>query len=136
MTIIFYAYNTVLDMSSFDMSFNEILPTLYVNEGSDRHGGLFERMIGEPEPSTNMIETSGTRTITITNSNNLNVTISGDTGAITLSEQREPSPSIYGEELLSRISELSMKIQHDNLYTGDYVRLYNLLTDIVTNCNR
>ena len=93
-------------------------------------------MIGEPEPSTNMIETSATRTITITNSNNLNVTISGDTGAITLSEQREPSPSIYGEELLSRISELSLQIQHDNLYTGDYVRLYNLLTDIVTNCNR
>jgi hypothetical protein len=41
--------------------------------------------------------------------------------------------AVSGGELLARISELSMEIEHDDLYTGDYVRLYELLTGLVTN---
>ncbi len=78
----------------------------------------------------------GARTVTLDVDDNLHVTIEGDTGAMTFSEPLTDMNNTYavsGGELLARISELSMEIEHDDLYTGDYVRLYEILTGLVTN---
>jgi hypothetical protein len=78
----------------------------------------------------------GERTVTLDADDNLHITIDGDTGAMTFSEPLTDMNNTYavsGGELLARISELSMEIEHDDLYTGDYVRLYEVLTGLVTN---
>jgi hypothetical protein len=78
----------------------------------------------------------GARTVTLDEDDNVQVTIVSDYGAMTFSDSITDMNNTYavsGGELLGRISELSMVIEHDDLYTGDYVRLYEILTGLVTN---
>lgn len=88
--------------------------------------GFIERMC-QTNNNTNTIDDIGTRTVTIDAANNVRVTI--PTGGTVM----KPELSIGGRELLSRLSELSLRIQHDNEYDGDYIQLYNVMTSIVTN---
>ncbi len=136
-------------MSEMDSTINRLLPLLYTNivldtcadnvipEPATEHAGLFARMMqsGE-EDEADEDDIDDERTVTLDADDNLHITIDGDTGAMTFSEPLMDMNNTYavsGGELLGRISELSMEIEHDDLYTGDYVRLYELLTGLVTN---
>jgi hypothetical protein len=140
----FHKY-TLLNMSEMDSTINRLLPLLYTNIVLDtcadnvipEPAGLFARMMqsGE-EDEADEDDIVGERTVTLDADDNLHITIDGDTGAMTFSEPLTDMNNTYavsGGELLARISELSMEIEHDDLYTGDYVRLYELLTGLVTN---
>jgi len=136
-------------MSEMDSTINRLLPLLYANlahntcdenvipEPASEPAGLFDRMMREDEcDDEDEADEDGARTVTIDADDNLHITIDGETGAMTFSEPLSDMNymcSVSGGELLSRISELSMEIHHDDLYTGDYVRLYELLTNLVTN---
>jgi hypothetical protein len=136
-------------MSEMDSTINRLLPLLYANlahntcdenvipEPASEPAGLFDRMMREDEgDDEDEADEDGARTVTLDADDNLHITIDGDTGAMTFSEPLSDMNymcSVSGGELLSRISELSMEIHHDDLYTGDYVRLYELLTNLVTN---
>lgn len=135
-------------MSEMDSTINRLLPLLYTNivldtcvdnvipESVSEPAGLFQRMMrsgGEDEEDD---DEDGDRTVTLDEDDNVQVTIISDYGAMTFSEPMTDMNNTYavsGGELLGRISELSMVIEHDDLYTGDYVRLYELLTGLVTN---
>ena len=109
-------------MSSNDMSCN----TVYTNTVLDeRPTGFLERMC-QTNTNTNTVDDIGNRTVTIDATNNVRITI--PVGGTVM----KPEPSIDGSKLLSRLSELSLRIQHDNEYDGDYIQLYNLMTSIVT----
>lgn len=134
-------------MSELDLTINRLLPLLYTNLAPDvcvdnfipepvsEPAGLFDRMMqsgGEYEEE----EFDEERTVTLDEDDNVQVTIVSDYGAMTFSEPLTYMNNTYavsGGELLGRISELSMVIEHDDLYTGDYVRLYEILTGLVTN---
>ena len=140
-------------MSEMDSTINRLLPLLYTNlahnmcvdnvipEPATEPAGLFDRMMrqaeGEDEEDEeDDDEDDGERTVTLDEDDNVQVTIVSDYGAMTFSEPMTDMNNTYavsGGELLGRISELSMVIEHDDLYTGDYVRLYELLTGLVTN---
>ena len=135
-------------MSEIDSTINRLLPLLYTNLASDvcvdnvipepatEPAGLFDRMMREDEEDEDDEDEDCARTVTLDADDNLHITIDGDTGAMTFSEPMTDMNNTYavsGGELLGRISELSMVIEHDDLYTGDYVRLYELLTGLVTN---
>ena len=136
-------------MSEMDSTINRLLPLLYTNlahdtcvdnvipEPATEPAGLFDRMMQSGEEYEDDDEDEDCeRTVTLDADDNLNITIDGDTGAMTFSEPLTDMNNTYavsGGELLGRISELSMEIEHDDLYTGDYVRLYELLTGLVTN---
>ena len=66
------------------------------------------------------------------------ISIVGDTYDMCTDVVREPSMSsnkyafVYGNDLLAKMSELSMAIEYDQEYREDYIRLYHLLTSIVT----
>ena len=136
-------------MSEMDSTINRLLPLLYNNlahdtcvdnvipEPASEPDGLSDRMMQSGEEYEDDDEDEDcARTVTLDADDNLNITIDGDTGAMTFSEPLTDMNNTYavsGGELLGRISELSMVIEHDDLYTGDYVRLYELLTGLVTN---
>ena len=135
-------------MSEMDSTINRLLPLLYTNivvntcdenvipEPVSEPAGLFDRMMHYGDDAEDGDEDDVARTVTLDTDGNLHVTIDGDTGAITFSEPLTDMNNTYavsGGELLGRISELSMEIEHDDMYTGDYVRLYELLTGLVTN---
>ncbi len=143
-------------MSEMDSTINRLLPLLYTNlahnmcvdnvipEPASEPAGLFDRMMqsgnageeGEDDDDEDEDDIVGARTISFDADDNVQVTILGDTGAMTFSEPQTDINymcAVSGGELLSRISELSMEIHHDDLYTGDYVRLYEVLTGLVTN---
>jgi len=134
-------------MSEMDSTINRLLPLLYTNivvNTCDENvipepAGLFDRMMRQEEDDEDEgddEQDDGARTVTLDVDDNLHVTIEGDTGAMTFSEPLTDMNNTYavsGGELLARISELSMEIEHDDLYTGDYVRLYEILTGLVTN---
>ena len=91
---------------------------------------------GEEDDEDDDEDEDGARTVTLDEDDNVQVTIVSDYGAMTFSEPMTDMNNTYavsGGELLGRISELSMVIEHDDLYTGDYVRLYEILTGLVTN---
>jgi hypothetical protein len=140
-------------MSEIDSTINRLLPLLYTNlapdtcadnvipEPATEPAGLFDRMMrfveddedeGDEETEQDDVE----RTVTLDEDDNVQVTIVSDYGAMTFSDSITDMNNTYavsGGELLGRISELSMVIEHDDLYTGDYVRLYEILTGLVTN---
>ena len=139
-------------MSEMDSTINRLLPLLYTNlapdvcvdnvipESVSEPDGLFDRMMRQVEDDDaegdDEDEDDGARTVTLDEDDNVQVTIVSDYGAMTFSEPMTDMNNTYavsGGELLGRISELSMVIEHDDLYTGDYVRLYELLTGLVTN---
>jgi len=137
-------------MSEMDSTINRLLPLLYTNlapdmcvdnvipEPASEPEGLFDRMMrhGNEYDEDAEAEDDGARTVTLDEDDNVQVTIVSDYGAMTFSEPMTDMNNTYavsGGELLGRISELSMEIEHDDLYTGDYVRLYELLTGLVTN---
>ena len=136
-------------MSEMDSTINRLLPLLYTNLAADtcvdnvipeptsEPDGLFDRMMQSGEEDEDAeAEDDGARTVTLDEDDNVQVTIISDYGAMTFSEPMTDMNNTYavsGGELLGRISELSMEIEHDDLYTGDYVRLYELLTGLVTN---
>ena len=144
-------------MSEMDSTINRLLPLLYTNlahnmcvdnvipEPATEPAGLFDRMMreeegdegdDEDEEDDDEEEFDGARTISFDDDDNVQVTIVNDYGAMTFSEPLTDMNNTYavsGGELLGRISELSMVIEHDDLYTGDYVRLYEILTGLVTN---
>jgi hypothetical protein len=140
-------------MSEIDSTINRLLPLLYANLASDtcadnvipepttEPAGLFDRMMrfvedDEDEGDEETEQDDGERTVTLDEDDNVQVTIVSDYGAMTFSEPLADMNNTYavsGGELLGRISELSMVIEHDDLYTGDYVRLYEILTGLVTN---
>ena len=134
-------------MSEMDSTINRLLPLLYTNLAHNmcvdnvipEPAGLFDRMMqsGEEEDDDDDEEEfDGERTVTLDEDDNVQVTIVSDYGAMTFSEPMTDMNNTYavsGGELLGRISELSMVIEHDDLYTGDYVRLYEILTGLVTN---
>jgi hypothetical protein len=143
-------------MSEMDSTINRLLPLLYANLATDtcvdnvipepesEPAGLFDRMMRQAEGEFDEYEDDeddeddivGARTISFDEDDNLQVTIVGDYGAMTFSEPINDINymcGVSGGELLSRISELSMELHHDELYTGDYVRLYEVLTNLVTN---
>ena len=130
-----------------DSTINRLLPLLYTNLAADmcvdnvipepasEPEGLFARMMQSGEEYEEE-EFDGDRTVTLDEDDNVQVTIVSDYGAMTFSDPLTDMNNTYavsGGELLGRISELSMVIEHDDLYTGDYVRLYELLTGLVTN---
>ena len=134
-------------MSEMESTINRLLPLLYTNlvldkcdenvipESVSEPDGLFQRMMQSGEEYEED-EFDGDRTVTLDDDDNVQVTIVSDYGAMTFSEPLTDMNNTYavsGGELLARISELSMEIEHDDLYTGDYVRLYELLTGLVTN---
>ncbi len=132
-----------------DSTVNRLLPLLYTNLAADtcvdnvipeyvsEPEGLFARMMQSGEEDEDAeAEDDGARTVTLDEDDNVQVTIISDYGAMTFSDPLTDMNNTYavsGGELLGRISELSMVIEHDDLYTGDYVRLYELLTGLVTN---
>ena len=129
-----------------DSTINRLLPLLYTNIVLDKcdenvipePAGLFDRMMrhGNEYDEDAEAEDDGARTVTLDEDDNVQVTIVSDYGAMTFSEPMTHMNNTYavsGGELLGRISELSMVIEHDDLYTGDYVRLYEILTGLVTN---
>jgi len=132
-----------------DSTINRLLPLLYTNivldkcdenvipEPVSEPAGLFDRMMRQDDDAEDEDEEdAGARTVTLDDDDNVQVTIVSDYGAMTFSEPLTDMNNTYavsGGELLGRISELSMVIEHDDLYTGDYVRLYELLTGLVTN---
>ena len=133
-------------MSEMDSTINRLLPLLYTNivldtcednvipEPATEHAGLFARMMQSGVEDDDDIDDE--RVVTLDADDNLHITIDSDTGAMTFSEPLMDMNNTYavsGGELLGRISELSMEIEHDDLYTGDYVRLYEVLTGLVTN---
>jgi hypothetical protein len=136
-------------MSEMDSTVNRLLPLLYTNLAADtcvdnvipeyvsEPEGLFARMMQSGEEDEDAeAEDDGARTVTLDEDDNVQVTIISDYGAMTFSDPLTDMNNTYavsGGELLGRISELSMVIEHDDLYTGDYVRLYELLTGLVTN---
>ena len=137
-------------MSELDLTINRLLPLLYANLAPDtcvdnvipepvsEPAGLFQRMMqsGEEDDEDDDEDEDGARTVTLDEDDNVQVTIVSDYGAMTFSEPLADMNNTYavsGGELLGRISELSMVIEHDDLYTGDYVRLYEILTGLVTN---
>ena len=135
-------------MSEMDSTINRLLPLLYTNlahnmcvdnvipEPATEPAGLFDRMMRQAEGEEDDDEDDGERTVTLDEDDNVQVTIVNDYGAMTFSEPLADMNNTYavsGGELLGRISELSMVIEHDDLYTGDYVRLYEILTGLVTN---
>jgi hypothetical protein len=139
-------------MSEMESTINRLLPLLYTNlahnmcvdnvipEPATEPAGLFDRMMRQAEEEddedADEEEFDGARTISFDDDDNVQVTIVSDYGAMTFSEPMTDMNNTYavsGGELLGRISELSMVIEHDDLYTGDYVRLYELLTGLVTN---
>jgi hypothetical protein len=140
-------------MSEIDSTINRLLPLLYTNlapdtcadnvipEPTTEPAGLFDRMMrfvedDEDEDDEETEQDDGERTVTLDEDDNVQVTIVSDYGAMTFSDSITDMNNTYavsGGELLGRISELSMVIEHDDLYTGDYVRLYELLTGLVTN---
>ena len=139
-------------MSEIDSTINRLLPLLYANlahntcadnvipEPAKEQTGLFDRMMQsceeDDEGDEETEQDDRERTVTFDDDDNVQVTILGDTGAMTFSEPQTDINymcAVSGGELLGRISELSMVIEHDDLYTGDYVRLYELLTGLVTN---
>jgi hypothetical protein len=139
-------------MSEMESTINRLLPLLYTNlahnmcvdnvipEPATEPAGLFDRMMRQAEDGddedADEEEFDGARTISFDDDDNVQVTIVSDYGAMTFSEPMTDMNNTYavsGGELLGRISELSMVIEHDDLYTGDYVRLYELLTGLVTN---
>ena len=137
-------------MSEMDSTINRLLPLLYTNLAHDtcvdnvipeyvsEPDGLFQRMMRHDDEAEgdDEDEDDGARTVTLDEDDNVQVTIVSDYGAMTFSEPLTDMNNTYavsGGELLGRISELSMVIEHDDLYTGDYVRLYELLTGLVTN---
>jgi hypothetical protein len=148
----FHKY-TLLNMSEMDSTINRLLPLLYANlahntcdenvipePATEPAVGLFDRMMrfveDDEEDDDENAEYDCERSVTLDEDDNLHITIDGETGAMTFSEPLSDMNymcSVSGGELLSRISELSMEIHHDDLYTGDYVRLYELLTNLVTN---
>lgn len=134
-------------MSELDLTINRLLPLLYTNLAPDvcvdnvipepvsEPAGLFARMMQSGEEYEEE-EFDEERTVTLDDDDNVQVTIVNDYGAMTFSEPLTDMNNTYavsGGELLGRISELSMVIEHDDLYTGDYVRLYEILTGLVTN---
>ena len=134
-------------MSEIDSTINRLLPLLYTNlvidtcdenvipQPATEPAGLFDRMMQSGEEYEEE-EFDGDRTVTLDEDDNVQVTIVSDYGAMTFSDPMTDMNNTYavsGGELLGRISELSMEIEHDDLYTGDYVRLYELLTGLVTN---
>jgi len=145
----FHKY-TLLNMSEMDSTINRLLPLLYTNivldtcednvipEPATEHAGLFARMMqsGVEDDDDEDEDEDDERVVTLDADDNLHITIDSDTGAMTFSEPHTDINymcAVSGGELLSRISELSMEIHHDDLYTGDYVRLYEVLTGLVTN---
>jgi hypothetical protein len=138
-------------MSEIDLNVNRLLPLLYANlapdtcvdnvipEPATEPAGLFDRMMRHAQEDAEAEDTEqddDERTVTLDEDDNVQVTIVRDYGAMTFSESLTDMNNTYavsGGELLGRISELSMEIEHDDLYTGDYVRLYELLTGLVTN---
>ena len=139
-------------MSEMDSTINRLLPLLYTNlapdtcvdnvipESVSEPAGLFDRMMRQEEDDEDDEDADEdedcARTVTLDEDDNVQVTIVSDYGAMTFSEPMTDMNNTYavsGGELLGRISELSMEIEHDDLYTGDYVRLYELLTGLVTN---
>ena len=139
-------------MSEMESTINRLLPLLYTNlshnmcvdnvipESVSEPDGLFGRMMrqaeDEDDEDADEEEFDGSRTISFDDDDNVQVTIVSNYGAMTFSEPMTDMNNTYavsGGELLGRISELSMVIEHDDLYTGDYVRLYELLTGLVTN---
>jgi hypothetical protein len=131
-------------MSEMDLTINRLLPLLYANLAPDtcvdnvipEPAGLFDRMMYRGDEDDEEYENDDTRTVTIDANDDLHVTVVGDTGSMTFSEPLADMNETYavgGSELLSRLSELSLEIEHDDIYTGDYVRLYELLTGLVTN---
>ena len=132
-----------------ESTINRLLPLLYTNivldkcdenvipEPVSEPAGLFQRMMRQDDDAeAEDEEDAGARTVTLDDDDNVQVTIVSDYGAMTFSEPLTDMNNTYavsGGELLGRISELSMVIEHDDLYTGDYVRLYELLTGLVTN---
>ena len=133
-------------MSEIDSTINRLLPLLYTNlaydtcvdnvipEPATEPAGLFDRMMREDKGDDE--DEDCARTVTLDEDDNVQVTIVSDYGAMTFSEPLTDMNNTYavsGGELLGRISELSMVIEHDDLYTGDYVRLYEILTGLVTN---
>lgn len=135
-------------MSELDLTINRLLPLLYTNlapdvcvdnfipESVSEPDGLFDRMMQSGEEYEDDEQDDEERTVTLDEDDNVQVTIISDYGAMTFSEPMTDMNNTYavsGGELLGRISELSMVIEHDDLYTGDYVRLYEILTGLVTN---
>jgi len=137
-------------MSEMDSTINRLLPLLYTNlahnmcvdnvipEPATEPAGLFDRMMRDHDADEDEDDEDegSARTVTFDDDDNVQVTIVGDYGAMTFSEPLTDMNNTYavsGGELLGRISELSMVIEHDDLYTGDYVRLYEILTGLVTN---
>jgi hypothetical protein len=116
-------------MDNTDSSGNSILPTVYTNSLclDDEHTN---HIVHTPLLSVNQpIERDvGTRTVTV-NDTDIHITVAVETGSMTLSE---PARLVNGRELLARLSELSIEIQHDSNYAGDYFQLYNLMTALVT----
>ena len=139
-------------MSEMDSTINRLLPLLYTNivldtcednvipePAATEDAGLFARMMQsgeEDDDDEDEDDIDDERVVTLDADDNLHITIDGDTGAMTFSESLTDMNNTYavsGGELLARLSELSMEIEHDDLYTGDYVRLYEVLTGLVTN---
>ena len=77
-------------------------------DNTDR--GLFSRMTQQTENDTdNNIETNERTSATITD-NNENI--------------------IVGSELMASLSEFSLTINHDDKYSGDYIKIHNLICSI------
>lgn len=75
--------------------------------------------------------------IPIANVDENHMTIVGDTYDMSTDVARRSSMSsdnyafVYGNDLLAKMSELSMAIEYDEEYRGDYIRLYNLLSSLL-----
>ena len=109
---------------------NNILDT--TTTSSDEIGSsLFYRM-------THHTDDADTETnVPIANVDDNHMTIVGDTYDMSTDVARRSSMSsdnyafVYGNDLLAKMSELSMAIEYDEEYRGDYIRLYNLLSSLL-----
>ena len=97
--------------------------------------GLFYRMTTSMN-SDAMYSEETYRTVSIDNMDNIQVTVLGDVQSTTVfapvNSSYENIDFIRGADIIARLSELSITIEHDEKYTGDYMKLYSLMTTIVT----
>ena len=75
--------------------------------------------------------------VPIDNVDETNISVVGDTYEMCIDVTQETSTHknkyafVYGNDLLSKISILSMALEYDQEYGGEYIQLYNLLESIV-----
>lgn len=75
--------------------------------------------------------------VPIDNVDETNISVVGDTYEMCMDVVPETTSSlnkyafVYGNDLLSKMSTLSIAIEYDQEYRGEYIQLYNLLASIV-----